>query len=327
MARSENQKLKLITLRDILLQKTDEEHPMNTQQLIEELAKQGIRAERKSIYQDIEALEETGLEIMKISGRSNEYYVAGREFELPELKMLVDVVQAAKFITEKKSRQLIDKLEKQTSVYEAKQLSRDVVVANRSKTANENIFYNVDVIHHAISQDRQITFCYYEWNVKKEFVPRKNGELYHISPWALIWDDENYYLLGYDAQAGLMKHYRVDKMKKIDETVEKREGRKEMEHFDLASFCKSTFGMFAGEETMISVTGEEAMVGILIDRFGTDITIRPLETNRFEARIPVKVSPQFFGWVAALNNKIQIASPDWVRQQYKDYLSDILEQL
>ncbi|MGN0169171.1 MAG: helix-turn-helix transcriptional regulator [Lachnospiraceae bacterium] len=327
MARSENQKLKLITLREILLEKTDEEHPMNTQKLIDELAKRGISAERKSIYQDIEALEDVGLDIMKISGRSNEYYVADREFELPELKMLVDVVQAAKFITEKKSRQLIEKLEKQTSQYAAKQLSRDVVVANRSKTTNENIFYNVDVIHHAIAQDKQISFCYYEWNVKKEFVPRKNGELYHISPWALIWDDENYYLLGYDPEAKLMKHYRVDKMKNIDESDKKREGRKEMESFDMAAFCKSTFGMFAGEETMISVTGQESMVGILIDRFGKDIMIRPLEGDRFEARIPVKVSPQFFGWLAALDNKIQIASPDWVRQQYKDYLTNLLKQL
>ena len=325
MARSENQKLKLITLRDILLQKTDEEHPMNTQQLIEELAKQGIRAERKSIYQDIEALEETGLEIMKISGRSNEYYVAGREFELPELKMLVDVVQAAKFITEKKSRQLIDKLEKQTSVYEAKQLSRDVVVANRSKTANENIFYNVDVIHHAISQDRQITFCYYEWNVKKEFVPRKNGELYHISPWALIWDDENYYLIAYDGEAEIIKHFRVEKMLRITSTKEPREGAELFADFDVGAYTKKTFGMFAGEEETLTLICENALIGVIIDRFGQEVSVRKRDENTFFLRTKVAVSRQFFGWLSGLGKKVRLHAPEEVAKRYQTYLRDILQ--
>lgn len=327
MPRSENQKRKLITIRDILLQKTDEQHPISTQQLIDELKRMDINAERKSIYQDVQTLEEMGLDIVKLSGRTNSYYVASREFELPELKILVDVVQSAKFLTEKKSRQLIEKLQAQTNQYAARQLSRNVVVANRSKTDNENIFYNVDTIYRAMADNCQITFSYYEWTVKKELMPRKEGALYKISPWALIWDDENYYLLGYDSSAKMMKHYRVDKMKQVSESQETRDGRLEMEKVDLAAFSKTTFGMFAGEETVVKLQCNESLAGVLIDRFGKDITMRPISETEFEARIPVKISPTFFGWLASLGTQAQIESPDHVKEQYRSYLENILKQM
>ncbi len=327
MAKSENQKRKLITLRNILLRKTDEDHPMSTQQLIDELEKEGIKAERKSIYSDIETLDSMGLEVFKLQGRSNQYYVTEREFELAELKLLVDVVQAAKFITEKKTRELIKKLENQTSEYAAKQLSRDVIIANRSKTANENIFYNVDEIHRAIAENKQIRFHYYEWNSTKEFVARKQGEWYQISPWALIWDDENYYLMGYDEQAKIMKHYRVDKMKEIESLDSVRLGKEEMDQFDMASFSKTTFGMFAGEEQMIQLQCEESMAGVIIDRFGKDIIIRKKEAGTFEARVLVKESPQFYGWLTALGIKVKIVAPVQVKDHYEAYLEEILREM
>lgn len=327
MAKSENQKIKLITLKDILLQKTDENHPMTTQQLIEELQKNGIHAERKSIYQDISALEDLGLDVVKNTGRTNEYYVASRDFELAELKMLVDVVQSAKFITEKKSNELIKKLEKQTNLYAAKQLERNVVIANRNKTSNETIFYNVDGIYHAIANHRQISFCYLSWNTKKELVPKKNGERYQVSPWALVWDDENYYLLAYDEKAEILKHYRVDKIQQLEECSEPRLGREQMDKLDMARFSKSTFGMFDGEETTITLSCESGMIGVILDRFGKDITIREIDDSRFEARVQVKVSSQFYGWLTALGKQVSIKSPANVRKDYQTYLREILESM
>lgn len=326
MARLENQKLKLVALRDILLSKTDEEHPLSTADLVEELEKLGIHAERKSIYTDIQALEYYGMDIITVRNRSNYYYVAHREFELPELKTLVDVVQSARFITEKKSRELISKLEHQTSIYEAKQLSRNVIITNRSKTQNENIFYNVDMIHHALAEDKQIRFFYYEWNTQKQLVPRRGGKEYIISPWALIWDNENYYLLGYDASVSMLKHYRVDKMKRMQELSEPRLGKEVMDRFDMASFQRATFGMYSGDEVMVKLVASAQLTGVILDRFGTGITLRPLDDSTIEAYVPVKISTQFFGWLTALGTGIQIASPESVRQEYMQHLAAILKR-
>lgn len=327
MAKSENQKIKLITLKDILLQKTDEEHPMTTQQLIVELEKYGIKAERKSIYQDVLALEDLGLDIVKNTGRTNEYYVASREFELAELKILVDVVQSAKFITEKKSKELIEKLQAQTSQYAAKQLSRSVVIANRNKASNETIFYNVDGIYNAIANNHQISFYYLEWNINKELVPRKNGERYQVSPWNMIWFDENYYLIGYDEKVGIVKHYRVDKMQKLEEVSENRLGKEEMEAFDLARFSKTIFGMFDGEEMGITLSCQEHMIGIILDRFGKDVAVREMENGTVEVRVQVRVSSQFFGWLAALGSGVKIKTPESVREEYKTYIKTILDEM
>ncbi|MCR4955772.1 MAG: WYL domain-containing protein [Lachnospiraceae bacterium] len=326
MSRSENQKKKLITLRDILLQKTDEEHPLTTKQLIDELEKAGISSERKSVYADMETLEELGLDIIKISKASNEYYIGEREFELPELKLLVDVVQAANFITPKKSAELIKKLEAQTSVYRAKQLSRNVVLANRTKTTNENILINVDIIYRAISDNKQIQFLYYDWNLKKELVLRKEKP-YQVSPFALIWDDENYYLLGYDSAAGKMKHYRVDKIKRIDELDTAREGKSIFEAIDMAAYSRATFGMFGGEDEIVQIRAKNHFAGVFIDRFGSDVTLRALDDEYFEARVPVRISSQFYGWLTALGEEVSILGPSRVKEDYKAYLNSILKHM
>ncbi|SFQ49261.1 Predicted DNA-binding transcriptional regulator YafY, contains an HTH and WYL domains [Lachnospiraceae bacterium XBB1006] len=326
MAKSEKQKLKLLALRDILMEKTDADHTLSTTQLVAELEKLGIHAERKSIYTDILALEEYGIDIHTERGRSNQYSIEYREFELAELKMLVDVVQSARFITEKKSRELISKLEHQASIYEAKQLSRNVIITNRSKTSNENIFYNVDSIHHALASDCQIQFYYYEWTVEKKLAPRKNGKPYQVSPWALIWDNENYYLLAYDAEANLIKHYRVDKMKKLTEIPQKRLGQEAFANFDLASFQKATFGMFAGEEVMVTLLAKRSLTGVILDRFGTAITLRALDDTTIEARVPVKISNQFYGWLAGLGTAISILGPENVKNAYLSHLATILKQ-
>lgn len=247
MPKSVNQKQKLLFLLDYLRQNTDETHTVTTPQIIDHLAANGIRAERKSIYNDIQTLCDYGYDIIRTEGAHAGYRIADRTFELPEVKLLVDLVQSSKFITTKKSRQLIGKLEQLVSKNDAKKLQRQVVVADRNKTSNEKIYYSVDVIHSAIAENRQIRFHYFDWNVRKEMQLRKNGRFYQVSPWLLTWDDENYYLVAYDADAGKMKHYRVDKMLDLTAVDQARCGQTDYEQMDIASYSRKNFGMFAGK--------------------------------------------------------------------------------
>ena len=206
----------------------------------------GIRSERKTVYTDMEELEDFGLDIIRVKERPGGYYLASRKFELAELKLLVDAVQASKFITTKKSRELIAKLETLCGREQAKQLHRQVVVTNRSKAVNENIYYNVDMIYNAIAENVKIRFQYFEWTVNKEMKLRRDGSYYEVSPWLLSWDDENYYLIAYDDRSRDIRHYRVDKMLKIELTAESREGKEQFRNFDVAAYSRKTFGMFAG---------------------------------------------------------------------------------
>ena len=263
MARTEGYQLKLLYLMKIFLEETDEEHWLMREQLVDRLERYGVSAGVKSIGADIDRLRAFGMDIIHVRSHKGGYYLAHRQFELPELKLLVDVVQASKFITAKKSNELIKKLESLTSRYEANQLQRQVFVTNRVKTGNESIYYNVDQIHTAMFNNVKIRFKYYEWNVKKETVLKKNGDDYIISPWMLVWDDENYYLRGYDTQSGIIKHYRVDKMLDIRLTDIKREGRSYFENLDTAEFAKMTFGMFSGQRWFILLLTGIIAVGLI----------------------------------------------------------------
>ena len=324
MPRTENQKLKLTALSNILLRLSDEKHQLTTQEMISQLEKEGISAERKSIYNDLKVLEDRGMDI--VSETKGKYYVASRDYELAELKVLVDVVQAANFLSEKKSEELIKKLESETSVYEAKQLQRNVYIANRSKTVNESVLYNVDSIYNAVAENKKISFKYCEWNLKRELVPRKDGAIYCVSPWYLIWDDENYYLIGYDEKADQSKYYRVDKIKELSVLDENRTGNDLMKDFDVAAFCKSTFGMFGGDDSKVYIKFPNKLVGVVIDRFGTGVTIKPIDDEYFEARVDAKVSGQFFGWVFGLGSEVEILGPENVRQEFKDYVEKICKK-
>jgi len=310
MAKGANQKLKMLYLEKIFHEQTDEEHGLTMQQIISRLADYDVNADRKTLYLDFEELRRAGLDIVSEHVGHNTYYsLASRDFELPELKLLVDSVQAAKFITDRKSRELIRKLEGLVSVHQAQQLHRQVIIAGRVKTMNESIYYNIDKLHTAINGDSRIRFQYAQWTVNKEMALRRGGKWYQVSPWCLTWDDENYYLVAYDAADDRIKHYRVDKMQGIRITGERREGREHVESFDMAHYAKSVFGMFGGEETSVTLEGENGMVGVLIDRFGKDILIVPVDENHFEARVNVAVSPQFFGWIMALGDGIRITGP------------------
>lgn len=320
-----NQKKKLLCLLQILRERTDENHIMSATDLGKALGEYGISAERKSIYADVETLIDFGIDIVQKKGTNPGYYIGSREFEIAELKLLVDAAQASKFITKKKTEELIKKLEGLTSKYEAHQLQRDVYIYNRAKAQNETIFYNVDYIHDAMFSNVQIQFQYSEWTVKKELQLKKNGAFYVVSPWALTWADENYYLIAYDEKADMIKHYRVDKMQKMELLTENRLGKDRFQEFDLAAFAKKTFGMYGGENASVTLVGKNSLAGVVIDRFGQDVWMVPADEEHFRAHVTVALSQQFFGWVTGLGRDIQIAGLDYVKERYKSYLEELLE--
>ena len=324
----ENQKLKMLYLVKIFEEETDDLHALTMPEIRDRLAAHGVNADRKTLYEDIRLLKEYGFDIIsEKEGRDYLYHLGSRRFELPELKLLVDAVQSSRFITDRKSKELIGKLESLASRYEGSRLHRQVLIAGRVKTMNESIYYNVDKIHEAIGSNRQISFRYFDWNVKKEMVPRRDGKLYILSPWVLVWDDEKYYLVAYDADADMIKHYRVDKMQEIRITEESRLGRENFKDFDLAAFARKTFGMYGGEDRKITLEGENNLVGVVIDRFGTDVMIHPHDQEHFHAGVTVTVSPQFFGWLAGIGKGIRISWPEDVREAYKQYLQGIVDCL
>ncbi len=326
MAKNSGQKLKLLYIAKILTEETDEDHPISTKGLIEKLALYGITAERKSIYDDIARLQEFDYDIIQVDNRNGGgYYLGAREFELAELKFLVDAVQSSRFITQKQSRELIKKLEKLAGKYDAKKLQRQVYVAGRVKTENDKIYYSIDALHKAIQENKQISFLYMEWNGKKELMPRKDGQRYEVSPWTLIWKDENYYLAAYDENAGIIKHYRVDKIADVQILEKIRAGSKEYEALDLAEYANKTFGMYGGETEDVTLTFPEKLVGVVIDRFGKDISMRSVD-GLMKARVKVVVSSQFFGWLSAVGKEIKILSPVNVRESYIEWLKDLIKE-
>ncbi|MBQ7377675.1 MAG: WYL domain-containing protein [Clostridia bacterium] len=324
MPKSPNQKLKILYLAKIFAERTDVEHPMTMPEIIRALDAYGVEAERKSLYDDFSALRRYGFSVESCqSGKATGYYLEERQFELPELKLLVDAVASSKFITRKKSEDLIAKIASLTSVHEARQLSRQVYVANRGKTMNEKVYYAVDSVHRAILEDSSITFRYYDWNVKKEKVFRHDGALYTVSPYALTWDDEKYYLIAYDHNAQRVRHYRVDKLDSVKVTGKTREGKRELEGVDMAIYEKRCFGMFSGEPQLVSLLCDHSVIGAMIDRFGEDITIIERK-DQFEIHVEVVTSPVFYSFVMSFGGRVRILAPLEVRSEIEKTAEKIL---
>ena len=316
----------MLYLVKIFSEETDDNHALRMPEIVEKLVSYGVNADRKTLYQDFEMLRDFGLDIIaEQEGRNHYYYLGSRDFELPELKLLVDSVQSAKFITDKKSQQLIKKLESLVSRYEGSQLHRHVLISGRVKTMNESIYYNVDKIHQAIGSNRQIRFKYFDWNLKKEMEPRYDGKIYQLSPWTLMWDDEKYYLVAYDSKYDTIIHYRVDKMTSIEVTSEAREGHDAFKEFNIAHYTNTLFGMYAGDETKVTIEAENKMVSVLIDRFGKDIIIAPVSDTHFRTTVTVAVSKQFFGWIMALDGEIRIVAPEPVVDEMKEHIAYLAE--
>lgn len=325
MPKSRNQKLKLLYLKQILENETDENNKLTVKQIIEKLEKNDIKAERKSVYDDIECLQYYGVDVIVDKSDSNYYFIGEREFELPELKLLVDSVQSSKFLTEKKSNSLIKKLESLCSKSQANSLNRQVFISNRIKNMNESIYLTIDEIQNAILNKVKIKFKYLSYSIKGKNVYKKDGKEYITSPYALMLEDQNYYLLGYDSETGYFKHYRVDKIVNITPTNEECDGQEEFKDIDLSKYSKKFFSMFGGKVQSIKLRVDSDLMGVITDKFGKNIIIKKIDKDIFEVTVEIAVSPQFFGWVTSFSGKIKIISPDDVVDDFKNHLKKVAE--
>ena len=326
MPKSENQKLKLLYLLKLLLETTDDEHSLSVPQMIAKLEKFNIHAERKSIYDDLESLRQFGIDIVCKKTKTTGYYVASRAFEIPELKLLADSVASSKFITEKKSAQLIKKIESLTSKFQASQLQRQVYVSGRVKTANEKIYYNVDTIHQAIAMNRQVSFRYFEYTVDKKKEYRHDGQKYVASPYALSWDNENYYMIAFYQKYGNLSHFRVDKMESIDIMEDPRHALPDNQAFNLAEYSQKLFSMFGGEEENICLQFDNSLIGVVLDRFGLGVTIHKEDENSFIINFDAFISPTLLGWIFEFGNKAKVVGPKSLIDQIREKAADCIGQ-
>lgn len=327
MPKESNQKLKLLYLLKILYEESDEEHFVPMPYILDKLSAYGINAERKSVYSDLSYLEQFGFDIISQKGKKSGYALLSRNFEMPELKHLVDSVQASKFITEKKANALIKKLESLTSNHNAKKLHRQVYVSQSVKSANETIYYNVDTLHEAILQRKKVAFKYFEYNIKKERVLKNNGEDYIASPYSLTICDEKYYLVSHCTKHENFSNFRVDKMENIRILDEEITDYKSFagESFSIADYSKKLFSMFSGDIIEVKLLCENSVVNAVIDRFGQDVLIRREDDLHFIATLKISQSPTFFAWVFTFGDKMKILSPEDTVNKFKDTISKVKE--
>ena len=317
----QRQHLKVLYIAKILYEKTDEDHPISIMEIIEELAKYGMRAERKSVYTDIESLKDFGLDIVTEKGQCNRYYIASRQFELPELKLLADAVCSAKFLTEKKSKQLLQKIESLAGVHEGMLIERQVMVVDRVKSMNEQIYINVDAIHKAINEGRQISFSYFDYSTNKQKVYREGERV--CSPYALTWNDEKYYLVSYYLKyPDNYTNFRVDRMSNIkilDEPV-----LKAPQELNISEYLNSTFSMFSGDTVKAVLKFDKKLINPVIDRFGINADIVNLDHDHFKIKVNIKAKPPFFAWLFQFGRSASIISPDSLRDEYIKMIKDVL---
>ena len=307
-----NKKLKLLYLARFLQEETDEQHPKTLQDMLSYLAAHGITAERKSVYDDLELLSLYGMDVQSVRGKTYGYFLGQRDFQLPELKLLIDVVQSSPFLTQSKSMELINKLEHLTSRPNARQLRRQVYVLGRVRTHNEQLYYAVDGLHTAINDDRQVTFRYFDWQPDGSKAYRRDGALYRVDPVALCVD-RHYYLVSYDPAIEDYRHYRVDRMEGLTVTDTPRDPLPE--GFDLGRYVKTIFDMYNGRTETVRLRFDRALTNVVIDRFGADAHIRP-DGDSVVVTAPVEVGPTFFGWLAQFGPQAELLSPEDVRQEF-----------
>lgn len=318
------QKQKLLILQKILLEQTDEQHKLSGPELISRLALYGISAERKTIYDDISTLSDSGLDIcVERRGHSNVYYIGSRLFQDEELIVLADAVASCKFLTQKKSNELIKKLQSLTSVNNAKKLKRTVYVGNRVKAFNETIYYTTNVIHEAMHQDRQISFKYYEYDLNKRKRLRHFGEVYTVSPYHLIWENDCYYLVCYCNKHEKLCRYRVDRMVEV-KALDIRRRELDIDEENFAKFLRSTYNMYGGDAESVVLEMSGKLMNVLIDRFGEGIHPNPIGGDRFTVRVDIQVSPTFWGWLFQFGTDAKVIAPQWVVDEAKNQLSRIL---
>lgn len=322
---STERKLKTLRVLQLLLEWSDPEHPLTAEEIISLLGKYDLDADRRSIYSDIAVinqLDPSTLEIEKAPGNHGQY-VSKRMFELSELKLLIDAVQVAKFIPPAESRTLIKKLGSLASVHQSKDLRREIHLCDPPVGDNQ-VLNSVDVIHTAMNDNHRIEFQYNEWTPRKTKQLRRNGMVYQVSPWKLLWDNEYYYLLAYDPSIQDIKHYRVDRMVNAKVSPLQREGYTIYQNYK-TGFSTRTFGMYGGEDVKVKLKCSNKLVGVILDRFGADAMLIPEDNNYFSLRVLVTLSPQFYGWVASLGDSVEILEPQSIREEYTTYLYNILK--
>mgnify|MGYP002623539076 CR=1 FL=1 len=322
MPKGSNQHLKLYYLAKIMLEETDNEHGITLDEIISALEDYDITAERKQLYKNLDELQDLGIEVDKVrNGNSWYYHVVERPLDITELKLMVDSIQASRFISEKRSARLIKKLSDFASIYEARKLSRQVFVKDRPKTTNDKSYYNVDMIHDAIADNRKIRFRYFNWTTRKTKQYHHGEDYYYlVSPWALAWQEENYYLIANDSADDTIRHFRVDKMEDVSVTEDKRDGAEQYNQFNLPVYLRQTFGMYGGRSEDVKIRVKNDAAGIFIDRFGADISFKPDGEEYSTLYVPVMVSDKFYAWIFALGDKAQIIGPEWVVDGAKDFL-------
>ena len=326
MPKNPGQKKKLLLIRQILHEQTDEDHGLSTEDIIKILDKSfGIFTERKSVKEDIDTLTELGDDICHYNdGPKKLYFVASRTFELAELKLLTDSVQSSRFITKKKSSELIKKLESLASVHQAKELGRQIYVAGKVKTMNESIYYTVDALHTAMSKNCAVSYKYFDYDENKNKVMRHNGRTYTASPWALICNEDNYYMRAFDHDEKILKNFRVDKMADVEILSSSREGRTVYESTDPEKYTQRTFSMYGDGEILVTIHFHRSLCGVMVDRFGKDVTFFKTDDPEFiSATVSVNVGPNFLGWVMCFGKRMKIVSPEAAIQQMRTLSGDI----
>lgn len=325
MSKNTKQKQKILYLKKMLEEETDEEHGLTIPDMIQRLKAYGIETERKSVYDDIDCLRSFGMDIQLRRGRRFHYYLGKRPFEIAELKILVDGVQVIKTLTDSQSRQLISKIETLTSIHQARKLNRHIFIQGRVKTVNSEIYQIIDAIHNAIVDNRQIRFRYFDLISSKKREFRKNGEYYEMSPWSLTFSEERYYLVAYDSEVGVIKHFRVDKMVDITNIDKEREGQKYYSDFQIDLYSNRMFGMYGGEERRITLWFEKSVISVIIDRFGESVLMIP-DNGGFRITVSIVVSPRFYSWLFGFGKKIQLVAPQDVREKFYQEMLKNLEQ-
>lgn len=326
IARGQNQKLKLLYLYQIFNEKTDENYTLNASELIDELSKYGVSAERKSIYSDIEALKLFGMDINVGSENGRGYYLGERYFQLSEIKMLIDIIQAARFISENKSIELIEKISKLAPISDRKTLKRQIFIANRVKSVNETVYYSVDHLYRAIAENKKVRFRYYSWDIRKNKLYKNKGQFYYVNPVSMMWADEKYYLIAYDDNAGKIKHYRVDKMESVEICNENVLNDIKRLEFNAADYATRSFSMFGGDVREVRLKGNAESIGIIYDRFGKDVFVVQNPDGSFSVTVKIALSPQFYSWVFGVSDLLMIEGPNDVVESYRDMCKSCVEK-
>lgn len=316
-------KLKLVKIWEILSQETDEDHPMGTTAILEKLREIGIECDRRTLYADIEALNACGYEILCRRSTSNVYYVKDRKFSIAEIRIMMDAVQAAGFITDQETEKFIDKLAFLAGSRRGETLKDNLVAYNNTKTDNPDIYRNVETITEAIQQNKKVKFTYFDFDSQHKRVYRKEGKFYYMNPFALVMDNDNYYFLGYDMYHKNMMHYRVDRMYQVQVSRHDKEELKEFEKFDIKNHKKQLFGMYGGEGCEVKIRIDKCLLDTVFDIFGVDTHFIKIGDTMYEFTATVQLSPQFYGWCCSFGDKLKVVAPNMVVNTLKNYIQEL----